>query len=117
LTGGDFAVDGFEELVAEVCKKYPFVSHSLAWRWVRSYGTCVWKMLELVETESDLGAQFGGSLTACEIIYLMQNEWAQTADDVVWRLSKLGIRMKQEEIAELDEWMSAHSNHQTRAAE
>ncbi len=117
LTGGDFAVDGFEKLVKEVCKKYPFVDPSLAWRWVRSYGTCVWKMLEQVEIESDLGKQFGGSLTACEIIYLMQNEWAQTADDVVWRRSKLGIRIKQEEIAELDEWMSNHSNRQTRAAE
>lgn len=117
LTGGDFSVDGFEQLVNEVCEKHPFIDHSLAWRWVRSYGTRVWKLLEKVKTKSDLGTQFGGSLTECEIIYLMQNEWAQTAEDVVWRRSKLGIRMKQEEIATLDEWMSNHSIHKSRAAE
>ena len=41
----------------------------------------------------DLGARFGADLTAAEVRYLMTNEWAQTADDVLWRRSKLGLRI------------------------
>ena len=117
LTGGDFPVDGFDQLVSQVCEKFPFIDQSLSWRWVRSYGTRVWAMLDKVKSEDDLGMNFGGSLTACEVSYLMQNEWAQTAEDVVWRRSKLGIRMSDEEIAALDDWMSNHASHNSRAAE
>ena len=117
LTGGDFPVDGFDKLVNDVCEKHPFLDHSLAWRWVRSYGTRVWKMLDQVRNEDDLGVKFGASLTECEINYLMKNEWAQTANDVVWRRSKLGIKMKHEEITALDEWMCNHSNQEANICE
>jgi glycerol-3-phosphate dehydrogenase len=57
---------------------------------------------------ADLGLSFGATLTESEVRYLMSNEWACTADDIVWRRSKLGLRLSADEIAALDEWIKAH---------
>lgn len=117
LTGGDFPVADFDKIVADVSSRYPFVEHSLAWRLVRAYGTKVWTILEGAASLEDLGKTFGGSLTAREVQYLMRNEWAITVDDVVWRRTKLGIRMRKEEIANLDQWMRTQCEGRSHAAE
>lgn len=109
LTGGDFEVADFDKLVENVGLKYPFIEPALAWRLVRAYGTRVWDILGDAKDVEDLGVQFGGSLTAREVEYLMANEWAKTADDVVWRRSKLGIRLQNEQITELGKWMSSRT--------
>ena len=54
----------------------------------------------------DLGLRFGADLTAAEVRYLMQKEWAQTADDVLWRRSKLGLRFSDAQRAMLDRFMA-----------
>ncbi len=105
LTGGDFEVDGFDDLVAEVMAKHPDIEQPLAWRWVRAYGTRVWKMLEGIKNKKDLGKDFGASLFETEVQYLMQHEWAQSAEDIVWRRSKLRLQMSEKEISALDKWM------------
>jgi glycerol-3-phosphate dehydrogenase len=49
---------------------------------------------------------------------LISEEWACTAEDIVWRRSKLGLRLTREEIAHLDAWMSAqHAAPKSRLAE
>ena len=55
---------------------------------------------------SDLGEDFGATLTQREVEWLMEREFARTAEDVVWRRSKLGLRMTPEQISRLDQWMS-----------
>ena len=57
---------------------------------------------------TELGAHFGATLTEAEVAYLIEREWARSADDVVWRRSKLGLHMTQSEIAALDCWMRQH---------
>ena len=57
---------------------------------------------------ADLGQSFGASLTESEVRYLMANEWARTAEDIVWRRSKLGLRLSATEITALDEWIAAN---------
>ena len=47
-------------------------------------------------------------MTEAEVRYLMAHEWAVTAEDVVWRRSKLGLQLSAAEIAAIDEWMAAH---------
>jgi glycerol-3-phosphate dehydrogenase len=54
----------------------------------------------------DLGQSFGASLTEAEIRYLISEEWACTAEDIIWRRSKLGLRLTKEEIAAIDAWIS-----------
>ena len=61
--------------------------------WSRAYGTRVEDCLTRGSGPDDLGTRFGADLTAAEVRYLMTKEWAQTADDVLWRRSKLGLRV------------------------
>ena len=65
-------------------------------------------MLGTAKSLADLGQSFGATLTESEVRYLMSAEWAVTAEDVVWRRSKLGLRLSAGEISALDEWMAAH---------
>jgi glycerol-3-phosphate dehydrogenase len=65
-------------------------------------------LLGNAKSMADLGQAFGATLTESEVRYLMANEWAATAEDIVWRRSKLGLRMSAAEIAALEEWIAAH---------
>ncbi|MEO0772105.1 MAG: glycerol-3-phosphate dehydrogenase [Pseudomonadota bacterium] len=105
LPGGDFAVDGFDALVAALQADQPYLTDRWARRLVRAYGTDAAKMLEGSLGPEDLGQNFGATLTEREVRWLMTHEFARAADDVVWRRSKLGLRMSAEEIATLDAWM------------
>ena len=60
---------------------------------MRAYGTRVGGILGSANSLDDLGPRFGADLTGAEVRYLMAHEWAQTADDVLWRRSKLGLRL------------------------
>ncbi|WP_306116094.1 MULTISPECIES: glycerol-3-phosphate dehydrogenase [unclassified Roseovarius] len=107
MPGGDFPVDGFEGLVADLVQDYTFLEARQARRLVRAYGTEAWRVLGDVATETGLGKAFGAGLTEAEVRWLMDREFARTAEDVVWRRSKLGLRMSADEIAALDAWMKA----------
>ena len=107
MPGGDFPVDGFEGLVEDLVQDYTFLEARQARRLVRAYGTEAWRVLGDVATEAGLGKAFGAGLTEAEVRWLMDREFARTAEDVVWRRSKLGLRMSADEIAALDAWMKA----------
>ena len=105
LPGGDFPVDGFEAQVSGLAQAYPFLSAVQARRLVRAYGTQARDVLGDARSTADLGRVFGSTLTEREVIWLMKNEFARHAADIVWRRSKLGLRMGAAEIAALDEFM------------
>jgi glycerol-3-phosphate dehydrogenase len=65
-------------------------------------------MLGKAKSSADLGQSFGATLTEAEVRYLMAVEWALTAEDIVWRRSKLGLRLSAAEIAAVDDWIAAH---------
>jgi glycerol-3-phosphate dehydrogenase len=109
LPGGDFPVDGYDALVADLRGKHPFLGAAHAARLVRAYGTRASRLLEGAESTADLGRTFGADLTEREVRYLMQQEWATTAEDVLWRRSKLGLRLTGEQRAALDEYMRQRS--------
>jgi glycerol-3-phosphate dehydrogenase len=73
---------------------------------VRTYGTRVDRVLGQASAMEDLGAIFGADLTAAEVRYLMQKEWALSADDVLWRRSKLGLRFSPTQVAALEGFMA-----------
>lgn len=105
LPGGEFDVIDFDELVLKLKDEFSFLESSLAKRLVRAYGTNAWMILEGSSKAEDMGQDFGGSLTESEVTYLIQHEWAESAEDVVWRRSKLGIRLSKQQIATIDAWM------------
>lgn len=106
LPGGDFPVNGHGVLEREFNAAYPFLSAGDVRRMVAAYGTGARKWLGSALTLADLGRHFGAGLTEAEVAYLMADEWAETADDVLWRRSKLGLRLSEAEAATLDEWMA-----------
>lgn len=105
LPGGAFPVDGVPKLIADLAQAYPFLTPFWARRLVRAYGTEAWDVLGDTKTEADLGLAFGATLTAREIEWLMDREYARRAEDVVWRRNKLGLRLSAPEVAALDIWM------------
>ncbi|MEZ5777340.1 MAG: glycerol-3-phosphate dehydrogenase [Paracoccaceae bacterium] len=108
LPGGDFPVDGAAGLVADLSLRYPFLDGFTCRRLVRCYGTEARDVLGTAHDAADLGRDFGAGLTEAELRWLMEKEYARNADDVVWRRTKLGLRMSAEEIAALDHWMTAN---------
>lgn len=106
LPGGDFAIDGVAAQEAALIAAYPFVGPQWAQRLIRSYGTRAHALLGGAKTLADCGQAFGHDLTEAEVRYLMDQEWAQTADDVLWRRSKLGLRLSADEAATLDAFMA-----------
>jgi len=91
LPGGEFPHDGFECLVAKTLVSMPFLNEQEVRRLVRAYGTRVERVLGPARSREDLGPCLGPDLLAAEVRYLMEREWAQTEDDVLWRRSKLGL--------------------------
>ena len=108
LPGGDFPVGDVDQLIAELKAAHPFLDDFWATRLFRAYGSEAKDVLAGADETSALGRDFGATLTEAEVRWLMDKEFARRADDVVWRRTKLGLRMSAEQIAELDDWMQAH---------
>jgi glycerol-3-phosphate dehydrogenase len=108
LPGGDMDVSAIAALTAELARNYPFLSPAYANRLAHAYGTRATKLLGNAKSLGDLGQSFGATLTESEVRYLMSSEWACTAEDIVWRRSKLGLRLSPAEIAAIDDWIAAH---------
>ncbi|KUF09958.1 glycerol-3-phosphate dehydrogenase [Pseudoponticoccus marisrubri] len=117
LPGGDFPVDGVQRMVDDLRGRFPFLTEFWALRLVRAYGTEAEGILGIAATAEDLGEDFGATLTAAEVDWLMRYEYARTAEDVVWRRNKLGLRLTEEQVATLDDWMARHRPTISAAAE
>ncbi len=107
LPGGDFPVSQRNQLVSDLQADYPFLTPAWALRLIKGYGTEARAILGTASATADLGRDFGATLTAAEVKWLMAKEYARTAEDVVWRRSKLGLRLDKDQIAALDAFMAA----------
>jgi glycerol-3-phosphate dehydrogenase len=67
----------------------------MAHRLARAYGTRVERILGQAQSMSDLGEHYGAGLTQAEIDHLISQEWARSADDVLWRRTKLGLHLSE----------------------
>jgi glycerol-3-phosphate dehydrogenase len=106
LPGGDFPVDGVAALKRRLAAQYAFLSDPWASRLVKAYGLDAFVVLGDAKVETDLGKNFGSNLTEREVSWLVAKEFARTADDIVWRRSKLGLRLTTLEIQVLDDWLA-----------
>jgi glycerol-3-phosphate dehydrogenase len=106
LPGGDFPVDGVEPLKAGLRRRYPFLSETDADRLVRAYGTRTGRWLGKAQVAADLGRYFGHGLSEAEVAYLCEEEWARTADDILWRRTKLGLRFDAMQQAALADYLA-----------
>ena len=97
----------FDALVGELIERWPFLSGPHARRLARAYGRRVERFLKDTQSMDDLGPCFAGDLTGAEVRYLVENEWAQSADDVLWRRSKLGLKATPEECGTLERFIAS----------
>jgi len=102
LPGGDIPNANFDSFYDELSSAYPAIPNPILHHLARSYGTRIHKLLELSGFE--LGVHLGSVLTEAEVNYLMQFEWAKTADDVMWRRTKLGLHMSDDERENFRAW-------------
>ncbi|MEM8813758.1 MAG: glycerol-3-phosphate dehydrogenase [Pseudomonadota bacterium] len=105
LPGGDFDVLAYDQALADAVKTYSFMPEADVARLFRHYGTRMSSMLAASRSIEDLGEHFGAGLYEAEIRYLMDQEWATTADDVLWRRTKLGLRVSQPDAERLTRFM------------
>ncbi len=110
MPGGDFPVDGVRALTDGLKRDYPFLDAYWAGRLIRAYGTEARAVLRDARSAADLGKDFGATLTEAELRWLMSHEYARTAQDVVWRRSKLGLRLTAAQIEAIGAFMAREQN-------
>jgi glycerol-3-phosphate dehydrogenase len=109
LPGGEFE-HGEAEFARSVRERWPFLTETAALRLARAYGTRVERILGSARSIADLGRDFGSGLTQAELDYLARDEWARTADDVLWRRSKLGLHVSEAQADAVANYVSSSRN-------
>ena len=97
LPGGDIGDGGFDAALARLSRAAAWLPANLAWRLMRNYGSRAYEIIGEATSLQEMGTVLGGDLTTREVDYLIQREWARTAEDVLWRRSKLGLHLNEEE--------------------
>ncbi|MHC8508910.1 MAG: glycerol-3-phosphate dehydrogenase [Rhodospirillales bacterium] len=110
LPGGRFAAGGFEDLAQSFAAAHPYLDTAAARRLTRLYGTEAGSVIDGARALADLGRHFGGGLYESEVRWLMKNEWARTAEDVLWRRTKLGLKLSADGAAQLHNYMAQAQN-------
>lgn len=107
LPGGDFPYDAFDDRVDDARRRWPFLGERHARRLVAAYGTRIGQILGAAKSMDDLGPLFGDDLSGVEVRYLMTEEFARFADDILWRRSKLGLITSRQDREALAAYMAA----------
>lgn len=105
LPGGDIADANFDKFLAGCCEQFPWLDEKLRWDYARNYGTRINRLLADASSMQMLGHHFGGPLYQVEVEYLIHNEWARTAQDILWRRSKKGLHTPKGCEQSLQRWI------------
>ena len=96
----------FQRLLAAIGQRHPWLPPSLARRLARAYGARVGRVLGGAERLDDLGPEIAPGLHQAELEYLVREEWARAADDVLWRRSKLGLHYTEAQRMAVVQWFA-----------
>lgn len=103
LVGGDFSKDGgLKKYLLKQKRDYPWLPEKMLHRYARAYGTRMDCFLSSAECIEDLGGHYGDDVYEAEINYLKAHEWAYSAQDVIWRRSKIGLHASEETIKNIE---------------
>lgn len=106
LPGRENPAKALEDFTADVGHRVPWLPAGLCKRLAASYGTRVYEMLEGASSLDDMGEDFGAGLYTREVEFLKRTEWAQTAEDILWRRSKLGLHMTEAQRQRVAEFLA-----------
>lgn len=106
LPGGEIGCD-FQHFAVSLRVERPWLPAPMAWRLARAYGTRAGALLGIATSLADLGQHFGGDLYEAELRYLRDAEFARSAEDVLWRRTKLGLHLPAATEAAIEQWFAA----------
>jgi glycerol-3-phosphate dehydrogenase len=109
LPGGDMPAGDFERWRNRIAREFSWLDRALLQRYARAYGTRMTRLLDGCESMADLGAFVLPGLAEREIDYLRREEFAVTADDILFRRTKLGVHLGPASVGKLDRWLAAHA--------
>ena len=107
LPGGHMETAHFGTFLESVAGTWPWLPAGLAHDYARRYGTRIHNLLEGCSSASDLGEELGPGLHEREARFLADHEWATTANDILWRRTKLGLRQTPESITRIEGWLAS----------
>ena len=110
LPGGNYQLAEIPKLINELESRFTFLDAKWAKRMLRTYGLEAFDLFAGAHTVADLGRHFGANLYEIEIRWLMKNEWAVDADDILWRRTKMGLRLNEDEQKELKNYLQGASS-------
>ena len=105
LPGGDLPDGSFSQFLESLAVDYQWLPSALLVRYAQDYGTLTYTLLKGAKDITDLGKEIGHGLYEREVIYLIQKEWARTAEDILWRRTKLGFYFTAQEEEKLKVWL------------
>lgn len=115
LPGGDAPHGSLAELITEAARRWPFLEPEHLRRLACAYGTRMERVLRGGRTAADLGEYLAADLTATEVDYLRDEEWALTAEDILWRRSKLGLLSGPADLERLNRYLGAGAQSRWRS--
>jgi len=115
LPGGDMPSADYDAFRDARQQQYPWLPEALLNDYTRNYGTVIDTMLANASSMTDLGLHFGGDLYELEVRHLIDNEWARSADDILWRRTRKGLHVPEGTKEKLTEWMVNNSQHTVAA--
>ncbi|WP_455843583.1 glycerol-3-phosphate dehydrogenase [Pantoea agglomerans] len=107
LPGGDMPHADFDSFLEQVKVRWPWLPQALRKHYARLYGTRIDKLIGHANALGDLGRHFGGQLYEAEVRYLVENEWAQQAEDVLWRRTKHKLHLDDAQQQAFIQWFNA----------
>lgn len=110
LPGGDWNGKAFCEYEKMAQDKYGGLNKALLQRYLNQYGTRTDDILNNAQTSTDLGEHFGQTLYQAEVDYLLDEEWAQTAEDILMRRTKLGLNATDSTKSALETYLQSRKN-------
>jgi glycerol-3-phosphate dehydrogenase len=106
LPGGNFA--NIEMFTQEVAREYSWLPENMRSRFIRTYGTRIVSLLKNATNVESLGRSFGADLFEQEINFLIEKEWATDIDDIIWRRTKRGLYLTEQQVNEIKNHLNSH---------
>ena len=113
LPGGDIPNADYDGFVGRMAGQYPWLEEGVLNDYCRNYGTRIDRLLGDASAMNDLGHHFGGPLYQAEVHYLIESEWARSADDILWRRTKKGLHIPDGCEQALQQWINEHYDFKT----
>ena len=108
LPGGNIPYNNLDAFSQEFKEAYSYLKEELLHRYIHTYGANVYPLLSSVAAQADLGEHFGHGLYQVEVNYLIEHEWSQFAEDILWRRTFLGLYFTQDEVEKLQDYIDTY---------